>query len=147
SIEPLYALAYRRIGILGGKTQIEVNKLFQQKMKSLGFWDQDLKNRVLEKGSIKTVDIIPKEIKKLFETSLEIPWKYHLEHQRVFQKYTDNAVSKTINLPEEATEKEISDIYQTAWTYQLKGITIYRNGSRDEQVLQKCNYNTVNDCQ
>ena len=147
SIEPLYALAYKRVGILSGKTQIEVNRLFQQKMKSLGFWNQDLKNMVLEKGSIKTVDMIPKEIKKLFETSLEIPWKYHLEHQRVFQKYTDNAVSKTINLPEETTEKEISDIYRTAWKYQLKGITVYRNGSRTEQVLQKCNYNTVNDCQ
>ena len=147
SIEPLYALAYKRVGILSGKTQIEVNRLFQQKMKSLGFWNQDLKNMVLEKGSIKTVDMIPKEIKKLFETSLEIPWKYHLEHQRVFQKYTDNAVSKTINLPEETTEKEISDIYRTAWKYQLKGITVYRNGSRNEQVLQKCNYNTVNDCQ
>jgi len=147
SIEPLYALAYKRVGILSGKTQIEVNKLFQQKMKSLGFWDQDLKNMVIDNGSIKTADKIPKKIKNLFETSLEIPWKYHLEHQRVFQKYTDNAVSKTINLPVETTEKEISDIYRAAWKYQLKGITIFRNGSRDEQVLQKCNYNTVNDCQ
>ena len=147
SIEPLYALAYKRVGILGGKTQIEINKLFQQKMKSLGFWDQDLKNMVLEKGSIKTVDMIPKEIKELFETSLEISWKYHLKHQQVFQKYTDNAVSKTINLPENTSEEEIADIYHTAWKYHLKGITIYRNGSRDEQVLQKCNFNTTNDCQ
>jgi ribonucleoside-diphosphate reductase alpha chain len=147
SIEPLYALAYKRVGILSGKTQFEINNIFQQKMKNLGFWDHDLKNMVLEKGSIKTADKIPIEIRKLFEISLEIPWKYHLEHQRVFQKYTDNAVSKTINLPEEVTEKEISDIYQTAWKHKLKGITIYRNGSRDEQVLQKCNYNTLNDCQ
>ena len=147
SIEPLYALAYRRVGILGGKTQIEINKLFLKKMKSLGFWDQDLKNMVLEKGSIKTADKIPLEIKKLFETSLEIPWKYHLKHQQVFQKYTDNAVSKTINLPENTTEEDIADIYHTAWKYHLKGITIYRNGSRDEQVLQKCNFNTFNDCQ
>lgn len=147
SIEPLYALAYKRVGILSGKTQFEINKIFQQKMKSLGFWDQDLKNRVLETGSIKTADKIPLEIKTLFQTSLEVPWKYHLLHQKAFQKYTDNAVSKTINLPENTSETEISDIYQSAWKYQLKGITIYRDGSRNEQVLQKCNFNNLNDCQ
>lgn len=147
SIEPLFALAYKRSNILGGKTQIEVNKLFKNKMKSIGFWNETLKEFLYETGSIQGIDSIPEHIKKLFETSLEIPWKYHLLHQKAFQKYTDNAVSKTINLPETTSVNEISEIYWTAWQYKLKGITIYRYGSRDKQVLQKCNYNTLNDCQ
>lgn len=147
SIEPLFALAYIRTGILGGKNQIEINNVFKSNMKSLGLWNEALKQHVYETGSIKGIDSIPDSIKKLFETSLEIPWNYHLLHQKAFQKYTDNAVSKTINLPKDTSVKEISEIYWKAWKYKLKGITIYRYGSRDKQVLQKCNYNTFEDCQ
>ena len=147
SIEPLFALAYRRTGILGGKNQIEINKLFQKRMKSLGLWNKAMKEIIFKTGSIKGVKTIPLSIKKLFETSLEIPWEYHLLHQKAFQKYTDNAVSKTINLPETASVKEIAEIYWRAWEYKLKGITIYRDGSRDNQVLQKCNFNNFKDCQ
>ena len=115
SIEPLYALAYKRSGILDDKTQIEINSIFVEKM-------------------------------KLFKTSLEIPWKYHLLHQRAFQKYTDNAVSKTINLSRNTTTLEVSEIYNTAWRYGLKGITIYRNGSRANQILQPCGINLEDKC-
>ena len=146
SIEPLFALAYKRIGILNGKNQTEVNKLLKNKMKTLGLWNEAIKQTIFETGSIREIDTIPDNIKKLFETSLEIPWKYHLLHQKAFQKYTDNAVSKTINLPEITSVKEIAEIYWTAWEYKLKGITIYRYGSRKEQVLQKCNFNILNDC-
>lgn len=147
SIEPLFALAYMRTGILGRKTQIEINKVFKSKMKSLGLWNENIKQIVYETGSIKGIDSIPDHIKKLFETSLEIPWNYHLLHQKAFQKYTDNAVSKTINLPKDTSVKEIAEIYWTAWEYKLKGITIYRYSSRNKQVLQKCNYNSLEDCQ
>lgn len=147
SIEPLFALAYKRTNILGDKTQIEINKLFKNKMKALGIWNVTIEQTVFETGSIREIDTIPDRIKKLFQTSLEIPWEYHLLHQKAFQKYTDNAVSKTINLPENTSIKEIAEIYWTAWEYKLKGITIYRYGSRNEQVLQKCNFNTFNDCQ
>lgn len=140
SIEPLYALAYKRVGILGDKTQIEINHFVMEKMKKMGSWTDQVKTKVLESGSIQQSPLIPEEIKKLFKTSLEIPWKYHLLHQRAFQKHTDNAVSKTINLPEGTTAKEISKIYLTAWKYGLKGITIYRNNSKIRQVLQKCNF-------
>ena len=115
-------------------------------MKTLGLWNEAIKQTIFETGSIREIDTIPDNIKKLFETSLEIPWKYHLLHQKAFQKYTDNAVSKTINLPEITSVKEIAEIYWTAWEYKLKGITIYRYGSRKEQVLQKCNFNILNDC-
>jgi len=147
SIEPLFALAYKRTGILDGKAQTEVNKLLKYKMKALGLWSETIKQTIFKTGSIKGIDIVSDGIKKLFETSLEIPWKYHLLHQNAFQKHTDNAVSKTINLPENTSIKEIAEIYWTAWEYKLKGITIYRYGSRNKQVLQKCNFTTFNDCQ
>jgi ribonucleoside-diphosphate reductase alpha chain len=148
SIEPLFALAYKRTGILGGKTQIEVNKLFKEKMKSLGLWNTVLKKHIFETGNIKNYEAIPSALKKVFETSQEIPWKYHLFHQKAFQEFTDNAVSKTINLPENTSPEEIAEIYWTAWEYNLKGITIYRYGSRENQVIQKCDFNNISkDCQ
>ncbi|MFL1895333.1 adenosylcobalamin-dependent ribonucleoside-diphosphate reductase [Aquimarina sp. 2-A2] len=146
SIEPLFALAYNRTGILEGKTQTEINSLFISKMKALGLWNSKLRAKVLQEGSIRDVEDIPDRIKKIFETSLEIPWQYHVLHQQAFQKYTDNAVSKTINLPEKVTVDEISEIYRTAWKYKLKGITVYRYGSKKHQVLQKCHINTDNAC-
>jgi ribonucleoside-diphosphate reductase alpha chain len=115
-----------------------LHPIISEKLILLGHWNNDIKKKILEIGSIQDIKSIPKPIKTLFETSLEIPWIYHLQHQRAFQKYTDNAVSKTINLPHSATEKDISDIYITAWEYGLKGITIYRDGSKTDQVLQKC---------
>lgn len=148
SIEPLFALAFKRSGILGGKTQIEVNKLFKEKMKSLGLWNTVLKKHIYENGSIKNYEAIPSSLKKVFETSQEIPWKYHLLHQKAFQEFTDNAVSKTLNLPENTSPEEIAEIYWSAWEYNLKGITIYRNGSREKQVIQKCDFNNISkDCQ
>ncbi len=146
SIEPLYALAYKRVGVLEDQTQTEINPIFMEKMQQFGLWNQKIKAEVLQSGSIQHIPSIPTEIKKLFETSLEIPWEYHLLHQRAFQKHTDNAVSKTINLPEGITIKEISEIYQKAWEYELKGITIYRDNSKTRQVLQKCNFNNAAEC-
>ncbi|CAM1359887.1 Vitamin B12-dependent ribonucleotide reductase [Tenacibaculum sediminilitoris] len=146
SIEPLFALAYKRVGILNNQTQIEINEPFIRKMKMLNLWNNKLKKEVLEKGSIKNINSIPEKVKSIFQTSLEIPWQYHLKHQKIFQQYTDNAVSKTINLPEQATINDISKIYKTAWKYGLKGITIYRYGAKKHQVLQKCNLNTSKYC-
>ncbi|CAM1349337.1 adenosylcobalamin-dependent ribonucleoside-diphosphate reductase [Tenacibaculum ascidiaceicola] len=146
SIEPLFALAYKRVGILDNQTQIEINELFIQKMKKLGLWNNELKNEVLKNGSIQNTDTIPLQIKAIFQTSLDIPWQYHLKHQKKYQEHTDNAVSKTINLPEQTTVNEISKIYKTAWEYELKGITIYRYGSKSNQVLQKCKLNTSKNC-
>lgn len=146
SIEPLYALAYKRVGILENETQMEINPVFVMKMEKLGLWNEKLKNEVLESGSIQHVATLPDTLKKVFETSLEIPWKYHLLHQRAFQKFTDNAVSKTINLSEVTTRETISEIYRTAWQYGLKGITVYRDGSKANQVLQACGLNRSPNC-
>lgn len=140
SIEPLFALAYRRMGILGGKIQTEINAVFIQKMKDLGLWNKETEQVVLKNGNLNGLKkTIPKKVAAVFTTGLDIPWQYHLLHQKVFQKYTDNAVSKTINLPEKTSIQDISDIYEAAYKYALKGITVYRYGSRAGQVLQKCN--------
>ena len=141
SIEPLFALAFTRSGILDNKTQYEFNTFFIEKMKQEGYWHPELEKTVLETGSIQEIDAIPEALRKLFQTSMEIPWTYHLAHQKAFQKYTDNAVSKTINLPEDATEEMISEIYWKAWEDGLKGITVFRDKSRAEQVLQVCAQN------
>ncbi|HZW62159.1 MAG TPA: adenosylcobalamin-dependent ribonucleoside-diphosphate reductase [Flavobacteriaceae bacterium] len=146
AIEPLFALAYRRVGVLGNLTQNETNSLFVEKMKALGFWNSKVEEEVRRSGSISSVDEIPEKVKNLFKTSLEIPWQYHLLHQKAFQKYTDNAVSKTINLPENATVDMISEIFKTAWKYKLKGITVYRYGSKTNQILQKCSVNYGSYC-
>ncbi|WP_308423683.1 adenosylcobalamin-dependent ribonucleoside-diphosphate reductase [Yeosuana aromativorans] len=146
SIEPLFAIAYDRIGILGNKRQTEINKLFIQKMKQLNVWNDKLKKTILNAGSIQSTRLVPQSIKSIFKTSLEIPWKYHLMHQQAFQKHTDNAVSKTINLCEDTTEEDISRIFMTAWKYKLKGITVYRHGSKINQVIQKCNLNNSEAC-
>jgi ribonucleoside-diphosphate reductase alpha chain len=146
SIEPLFALAYKRVGILGDQTQTETNKQFIKKMEQQGLWNKEIERRVLKTGSIKGIDKIPKAVQAMFQTSLEISWQYHLLHQRAFQIYTDNAVSKTINLPESTTKEEVSEIYMAAWKYKLKGITIYRYGSKNHQVLQTCSLNTSKEC-
>nr|WP_288934154.1 adenosylcobalamin-dependent ribonucleoside-diphosphate reductase [uncultured Allomuricauda sp.] len=146
SIEPLYALAYKRVGILENQTQMEVNPIFVGKMKELGLWTDEVREEVLGTGSIQQLKHIPKEVRRVFETSLEIPWEYHLQHQRAFQKYTDNAVSKTINLSKNTSKEIVSNIYKTAWKYGLKGITIYRDGSKANQVLQACHLNKSANC-
>jgi ribonucleoside-diphosphate reductase alpha chain len=146
SIEPLFALAYNRVGILGNERQTEINTLFIDKIKQLNLWTPEVKNTVLKTGSLENIKIIPDHIKHLFKTSLDIPWHYHLLHQRAFQKYTDNAVSKTINLSEEKTAEDVSNVFMTAWQYKLKGITIYRYGSKTNQVLQKCSLNNSSAC-
>ncbi len=146
SIEPLYALAYKRVGILENETQMEINPAFVMKMKQLGLWDEKLKNEVMAQGSIQHLGTLPVTLKKVFETSLEIPWQYHLLHQKAFQKYTDNAVSKTINLSQGTNKETISEIYWTAWEYGLKGITVYRDGSKANQILQACGLNRSPNC-
>lgn len=146
SIEPLFALAYKRVGILGTKVQVEINSGFVERMKDLGLWNEALKNEVFQTGSLGKMRFLPKTERDLFKIGLEIPWHYHLQHQSAFQKYTDNAVSKTINLPKNTRKKTVSRIFMTAWKYKLKGITIYRYGSKNNQILQKCNLNTGTSC-
>lgn len=136
SIEPLFALAYRRSHILEEETLVEVNPIFQEAIREAGLDPDAVLRDVLEKGSLGAVPDIPDLLRHLLATALEIPPERHLEIQAAFQRYVDNSVSKTINMPENATPDDVARIYQRAWELGLKGITIYRYGSKATQVLE-----------
>ncbi len=130
-IEPLFAIAYIR-DVLGGL--VEVNPVFEAYARENGFYTQKLISKIVKDGTLKNVDL-PKKVKNLFLTALEIPPEQHVRIQAAFQKYTDNAVSKTVNLPKNATINDVKKVYMLAWKLKCKGITVYRYGSKKKQVL------------
>ena len=134
-IEPLFALVYKRQSSLGGVEQIEVNSLFEQRAKKQGFYTPELMKKIEQKGSVQEFGEVPDDIKKVFAISHDISPEWDLKIQAAFQKYTDNAVSKTINFPKEATRGDVAKVYQMAYDLGCKGITIYRYGSKETQVL------------
>lgn len=135
-IEPLFALSFVRRNILGGEAEIvEVNPFFEKIARERKFYSKDLMREIAEKGSIQKIEGIPEDVKKLFVTALDIPYDIHIKMQAAFQKYTDNAVSKTINMPFESTPEDIEKAYKLAYDLKCKGVTIYRYGSRQTQVL------------
>jgi len=134
SIEPLFALAFRRHA-LDKEVPIELNPLFVRYAKEHGFWSTELADEVHMRGTLLGTDLIPAEVLRLFCCALEIAPVDHLRVQAAFQKYVDNAVSKTINLPHSATIQDVAEIYWQAWKMGLKGVTVYRYGSKGQQVL------------
>lgn len=132
-IEPLFAISFIR------KTPqfelLEVNPLFEEISKKRGFYTEDLMKKIAKRGSVQNIDEIPDDVKNVFVTAMDILPEDHIRMQAAFQKYVNNAVSKTINFPYDATTEEISDAYMLSWKLGCKGITIYRDGSRDLQVL------------
>jgi ribonucleoside-diphosphate reductase alpha chain len=133
-IEPLFAISYVR-NVLAGTRLFELNHLFKEAAERKKFGTKDVFARIAQEGSLKNIKNIPKEVRKLFVTAHDIKPADHLKMQAVFQKYTDNAVSKTVNLSETATPEDIQKIFISAYEMKCKGITIYRYGSKDEQVL------------
>ena len=134
-IEPLFALAYRREHTLGGAPLVEVNPIFHRYAEEHRLDAKHLLEQVLEKGHLRDVPGVPEETRRLFVTAAEIPPHRHLQIQQAFQHHVDNAVSKTVNLPEESDPQEVAQAYMEAWRLGLKGITIFRSGSKDAQVL------------
>jgi ribonucleoside-diphosphate reductase alpha chain len=136
SIEPLFGIYYER-KTLGGIIIKEVHPLFEEILSEEGYSEREieaLQAEIMEKGLISKINL-KEPLKKLFLTAFEISPDIHLSIQRIFQKYTHNAVSKTINLPEDTTPEEIKRIYLTAYEWGLKGVTVYRYGSKPEQVI------------
>lgn len=133
-IEPLFALSYVR-HILEGEEFVEVNPYFEETAKSEGFYSADLMKQLAEGKRLKDVEEIPDEMKKLFITSHDISPEWHVKMQAAFQKSTDSAVSKTVNFPHQATPEDVAKVYMLAYREGLKGITIYRDRSRESQVL------------
>jgi ribonucleoside-diphosphate reductase alpha chain len=134
-IEPLFALAYRR-HVLGGQTLTELNPLFLRHAQQEGSYSDRLVRNLLDRGSLADLDAVAQATKDLFRTALEIAPENHLRIQAAFQQHTDNAVAKTVNMPLSATVQEVAAVYRRAWELGLKGITVYRYGSKGEQVLQ-----------
>ncbi len=135
-IEPLFALSYYR-NVMDNDKLPEVAPRFIECAKREGFYSEALMKEVAQQGSIQNVDAVPDKWKRVFVTSHDISPEWHIRMQAAFQKHTDNSVSKTVNLPKNATPEDVSTIYRMAYELGCKGVTIYRDGSRAEQVLNK----------
>lgn len=133
-IEPLFAISFVR-NVLSGTKLFEVNPFFEEIAKKRGFYSKELMDRISREGSLKNIASIPEDIKRIFVTAFDVTPLEHLNIQAAFQKYTDNSVSKTINLPASAAVEDVSEIYLSAHKLKCKGITIYRYGSKEGQVL------------
>lgn len=134
-IEPLFALAYSR-RVLDDQELVEVHHGFKKCARQAGFWNDSLENELARTGSIKNISGIPDEIRRLYVTAHDIDSLKHLEVQAAFQAHTDNAVSKTVNLPHNASPEIIRDIFTSAYAWGLKGVTVYRDGSKADQVFR-----------
>ncbi len=133
-IEPLFAISYIR-KVLDGSELVEAHPQFVKEMKERGLYSSELMEQIASTGSIQGFKGIPEDIKKIYVTSMDVTPEQHIAIQAAFQEYTDNAVSKTINFPEDATVEDVKKAYILAWMKGLKGLTIYRYGSRPVQVL------------
>jgi ribonucleoside-diphosphate reductase alpha chain len=133
-IEPLFSLSFTR-NVLGGTKLFEMHPLFEQELKSRGLYSREIISAVRKQGSISRVGAVPEELRRVFVTTFDVKPHQHLRIQAAFQKYTDNSVSKTVNLPHMSAIDDVKDIYLEAHRLRCKGITIYRYGSRRQQAL------------
>ncbi|MEM3597075.1 MAG: vitamin B12-dependent ribonucleotide reductase [Candidatus Bathyarchaeia archaeon] len=133
-IEPIFAISFIR-NVLGGTRLFETNPLFELVAKERGFYSAKLLEEIAKTGSVQKIDSVPEDVKRIFVTALDIAPEWHVRMQAAFQKYTDNAVSKTVNMPTNATVEDVKRVYELAWRLKCKGITVFRYGSKPEQVL------------
>lgn len=139
-IEPMFSVVYlRNVHDTIGSNLIEVNNEFERMALERNFYSQELMQKLANKVSIQDVEEVPKEVRGLFVTAFDISPEWHVKTQAVFQKYTDNGVSKTINFPSWATPSDIERAYELAWELNCKGITVYRDQSKSVQILQAVN--------
>jgi ribonucleoside-diphosphate reductase alpha chain len=133
-IEPLFAISYYR-KVMDNDKLVEVDPLFEEIARERGFYSKELMEKIAQKGSIHDFKEIPEDIKKVFVTAHDISPDWHVRMQAAFQKHVHNAVSKTINFAHEASSEDIKNAYLMAYELGCKGITVYRDRSREEQVL------------
>jgi ribonucleoside-diphosphate reductase alpha chain len=133
-IEPLFALSFIR-RVMDNDELLEINPYFERVAKERAFYSPELMETVARKGSIRHVEGIPDDVKAVFVTAHDVTPQWHVRMQAAFQKYTDNAVSKTVNLPRDATVEDVLKVYNLAYELGCKGVTIYRDGSKENQVL------------
>ncbi len=133
-IEPLFAISFVR-NVLSGSKLFEVNPFFKKEAEEKGLYKKDILSRIANSGSLQNIDEISEEMKERYITAFDVSAKYHLLIQGAFQQFADNAVSKTINLPKDSSIEDVRNIYLEAHKLKCKGITVYRYGSKSEQVL------------
>ncbi|MBC17845.1 Vitamin B12-dependent ribonucleoside-diphosphate reductase [Pseudodesulfovibrio profundus] len=133
-VEPLFALSFVR-NVMDDDKLLESNPFFEKALREADAYSTKLMEEIAKVGTIRKMDHLPESLRSVFVTAMDIQPIWHLKMQAAFQKYTDNAVSKTVNLPNEATREEIWDIYWKAYEYGCKGVTVYRDGSKMSQVL------------
>ena len=133
-VEPIFSLVYIK-NVMDGEKLLYMNKYFEEIAKEQKFYSKELMEKISENGSLQDIDEIPDEVKRIFVTAHDITPEWHIRMQAAFQEFVDNAVSKTINFPNYATKEDIYTSYMLAYQLGCKGVTVYRDGSRDEQVL------------
>ncbi|MCK5242384.1 TSCPD domain-containing protein [bacterium] len=133
-IEPLFAVSYVR-NVMDNDQLVEVNPIFEEKAILHDFASEELMQEIAKKGSVQGMEAVPPEMRKIFVTAHDMEPLWHIRMQAVFQKHTDNAVSKTVNFAQSATEADVKEVFLEAYRAQCKGVTIYRDGSREGQVL------------
>ena len=133
-VEPLFGLVFSRL-IMDGTEMLEVNPIFKEYAIKHGFYSEDLMKEIAKTGSVAHVDKVPADAKKIFVTAHDVSPYWHVKMQAAFQLHTDNAVSKTVNFEEHATREDIEQAYVLAYENNLKGITVYRNNSRQFQPM------------
>jgi ribonucleoside-diphosphate reductase alpha chain len=134
-IEPIFSLAFRKQNILEGETLHYVDKNFERIAKERGFYSDDLLEHLSNGGALRDRDEVPEDVKRLFHVASDISPRDHVLMQAAFQESTDAGISKTINFPNDATAEDVADAYMFAWETRCKGITVYRAGSREKEVL------------
>ncbi len=135
-IEPLFAIAYRRVGVLEQETLIELNPLLSRYLERAGKNASAVTEAVMRTGRLPDEAGVPPALRRLFLTALEIPPEQHVRIQAAFQRHVDNAVSKTVNLPADSSVEEISNVFRLAHQLKCKGVTVFRYGSKSAQVLE-----------
>jgi len=135
-IEPLFAVSFVR-NVLDGTRLVEVNPYFEKEARERGFWSKELMEAIAETGSIQHFKNIPEDVRRIYLTAHDISPEDHIRMQAAFQRYVDNAVSKTVNFPHSATPEDVRKVYFLAYELGVKGVTVYRDGSRKSQVITK----------
>lgn len=132
--EPFFAISYHQ-SVLGDTELVYLNKTFEKIAKERGFYSPELIRKIASSGSIQHLKEIPKDVRDIFVTAQDIDPEWHIRMQSTLQKYVDNSISKTINFPRNAAIKDVEEAYMLAWKSRCKGITIYRDGSYEDQVV------------
>ncbi len=140
-VEPMFALVYKRANCLDKAEMFIINPYFEKAIKDAGIYSEELMTKIAHEGTIQHIKEIPEKIKRVFVTAHDILPEDHIRMQAAFQKFVDNAVSKTVNFTHNATKEDVSKAYMLSYKLGCKGVTVYRDGSRQDQVLISANTN------